>query len=67
MGTKIDNEYHGVIATLKRIKSEDPLFRRLYANIEIDGRRRVIDFYTVEEMKKFGEILIGLAENIKKK
>ena len=40
---------------------------RLYVNVEIEGRRRVIKFLNVEEMKKFGEILIELATNIKKK
>jgi hypothetical protein len=37
---------------------------RLYVNVEIEGRRRVIKFLNVEEMKKFGEILIELATNI---
>ena len=40
---------------------------RLYVNVEIEGRRRVIKFLNVEEMKKFGEILIELATNINKK
>lgn len=40
---------------------------RLYVNVEIEGRLRVIKFLNVEEMKKFGEILIELATNINKK
>ena len=58
MAEKNYNQYYSDVAVL-----ED----RLYANIEIGGRRRVIYFSNVYEMKKFGEILIELATNINKK
>lgn len=58
MAEKNYNKYYSDVAVLGD---------RLYVNVEIEGRRRVIKFANVEEMKKFGEILIELATNINKK